>query len=599
MAFKYLKTILFFQRKYNRYLMGILVLSVLYAFFEGLNVAVLFPIVNSVIKADIPASKESVVINFLDKLIGFIPIRDTFIAACILVIIIVVLKNIFRYLYMILSAYSSYKIWEDTQKQLYVKYINADYRYFLDHKHGEIVYRLDKAPGATGAILKLIPQFVTEILKILVVCAVLMSMSFLVTCGIIVVAGIFYLFTRNISRKISYLLGKGRMLATEQQNILINEMINGIKQIKVFLAQRLWTLRFYRATDTYFKLAKKDALWVNMPSSALEVFALTALCVSLIFVKKFSQAGLISNLPILGVFAYAFQRLMPSLGIITSMRMQIMGELPVVETLVSIIDEDMSYLKDADGVITSLNNNIEFRDVSFSYPGRIDVLKDISLSFDKNKCTAIVGPSGSGKTTMVNLLIRLFDATAGSILVDGIDIRSYSRDSWLGKVGFVSQDTFIFHASVRDNISFGIDNVSMEDIIKAAKISNAHEFIMNLSEGYDTVVGEKGMKLSGGERQRIAIARAILRNPQILIFDEATSALDNVSQSLIQEAINRIVKDHTVILIAHRLSTIANADKIIVLDKGRLRETGIHSDLVAKRGYYWKLYNSEEGLVSA
>ena len=274
--------------------------------------------------------------------------------------------------------------------------------------------------------------------------------------------------------------------------------------------------------------------------------------------------------------------------------MQIMGGLPILEILHSVINEKMTYLKDGAKVMSSFNKEIELDNVSFSYPGRSEALKDISISFGKNKCIAIVGQSGSGKTTMVNLLIRLFDPTEGAILVDGIDLKDYKRDSWLGKIGFVSQDTFIFHASVLDNIAFGLDNVSKEYIIASAKTANAHDFIMALPEGYDTVVGEKGMKLSGGEQQRIAIARAVLRKPQILIFDEATSQLDNVSQSLIQNAINKIVKDHTVILIAHRLSTIVNADKIIVLDKGLIREIGTHSELIAKKMFYWKLYNNEQ-----
>jgi ABC-type multidrug transport system fused ATPase/permease subunit len=550
-------------------------------------------------KEDVAIGSTSRIMQMLNRLIGIIPISDTFIAACIFVIIIVVCKNIFRYLYMVLSSFASYRIWEDVQKKLFSKYINADYRYFLDHKQGEIVYRVYSAPGAAGGILMLMPQLLTEIMKILVISAILFSMSFSVTCGVIIVAGLFYFFTRSISTKISYFLGKGRMEAGQEQNILANEMINGIKQIKIFLAEKRWISGFYRAMDSYFRLAKRDTLWNNMPVSALEIFALTVLSIFLIFVRRFSPQNLVSNIPLLAVFGYAFQRVMPSLSLVTNLRMQIMGNLPVLETLRSVMDEKMTYLKDGTKVLDSFKEKIEFRNVSFSYPGRPEVLKNVSISFEKNKCIAIVGASGSGKTTMVNLLIRLFDPTEGNILVDNVELRDYKRDSWLGKIGFVSQDTFIFHASVHDNIAFGLDGASMEDIVKAARTANAHEFILGLPDSYDTIVGEKGMKLSGGEQQRIAIARAILRNPQILIFDEATSALDNVSQFLIQNAIQRIVKDHTVILIAHRLSTIVTADKIIVLDKGEVKEIGVHSELIAKRGFYWQLYNNEGELVLA
>ncbi|MCX5715525.1 MAG: ATP-binding cassette domain-containing protein [Candidatus Omnitrophica bacterium] len=276
------------------------------------------------------------------------------------------------------------------------------------------------------------------------------------------------------------------------------------------------------------------------------------------------------------------------------MRIQILNSLPALEVLYETVNEKMTCLKDGSRIMESFNDKIEFRNVSFAYPDRLEVLKDFSISFEKNSCIAIAGQSGSGKTTIINLIIRLLDPTKGAVLVDGVDLKDYKKSSWLGRIGFVSQDTFIFHASVRDNIRFGLEDVSDEDVIKAATIANAHTFILNLPDGYDTIVGERGMKLSGGEQQRIAIARAIVRNPQILIFDEATSALDNLSQSLIQNSINKIIKDHTVILIAHRLSTIVTADKIIVLDKGEVKETGSHGALIAKKGYYWSLYNNEK-----
>lgn len=591
----YLRVILFFIKNYKIYVIGILVLSLLYAIFEGLNIAALFPIITSVINIDAGPEGGSGILKFLNALIGIIPVKDIFIGACILVILIVIFKNVFRYMYMVFSTYASYKIWRDIQRRLFSKYISADYKYFLDHKQGEIVYRLYTAPASVGGILKLIPQLLTEILKILTIGIILFSMSFSVTCGIIVIAAIFYFFTRGISRRVSYLIGKGRLETTEEQNILINEMISGIKQIKVFLAEKRWIKRFYDSMDTYFKLAKKDTLWINMPTSALEIFALTALAVFLIAMRRFSSQNLASNLPLIGVFAYAFQRVMPSLSLVTTLKMQIMSDLPVLEMIRSVINETMSDIKDGAEEMRSFNESIRFDRVSFYYPGRPEALDKVTISFEKNKCTAIVGQSGSGKTTLVNLIIRLFDPKEGCVLADNTDIRNYKRESWLSKIGFVSQDTFIFHASVRENIAFGFD-LGMDRVIEAAKIANAHDFITKLPNGYDTVVGEKGMKLSGGEQQRIAIARAILRNPQILIFDEATSALDNVSQSLIQSSINKIVKDHTVILIAHRLSTIANADKIIVLDNGIIKETGNHLELIAKKGFYWRLYNKEESV---
>lgn len=590
-----LETLLFFIKGYKKYIFGVSIFSILFAIFEGLNVAILFPIISSVINSDVGSNMNGGrVIQILNSIIRIIPIKDMFIATCIFLIVIVILKNIFRYLCMVMSAFASYRIWEDIQNKLFSKYINADYEYFLNHKQGEMVYRLYNAPASAGGTLKLIPQLLTEALKVFIIGVMLFSMSFSVTCGIVVIAAIFYIFTGGLARKISYFLGKGRTEAAEEQNVLINEMISGIKQIRVFIGENRWVLNFHKAVDKYFKLAKKDILWINLPISVLEIFALSALSIFLIFLKRYSPDNFVSNLPLVGVFGYAFQRIMPSLSVITNTRMQIMGDMATLEILHSVLIEEMSHLKDGEIIVQSFNNEIKFCNVSFSYPGRSEVLNNISVSFEKNKCIAIVGQSGSGKTTMVNLIIRLFNPTQGAVIVDGVNLKDCKKDSWLGKISFVSQDTFIFHASVRDNITFGLENISIEDIVNAAKIANAHDFILNLSSGYDTVVGERGMKLSGGEQQRLSIARAILRKPQILIFDEATSALDNVSQSLIQSSINKIVKNHTVILIAHRLSTIVNADKIIVLDKGLIREIGTHDELITKKMVYWKLYNNEQ-----
>ncbi|MCX5715319.1 MAG: ABC transporter transmembrane domain-containing protein, partial [Candidatus Omnitrophica bacterium] len=282
------KTIFFFIKKYKKYITWITTFSILYAIFEGLSIAALFPIINSVVNMNSVVASGGGVIKLLNIFIRIIPVKDVFIAACIFVILTVILKNIFRYLYLGLTSYGSYRVWEDLQEELFIKYINADYRYMLDHKQGEIVYKLNGPPSETGSALQLIPQSLTEILKVTLILGVLFSMSFLVTCGVIVIGGIFYFATRSASRKTSYFLGKGRVEACEEQSVLINEMISGIKQIKVFLSEKRWISKFYNATGRYFSMAKKDALLSNMPASALEIFALVTLSIVLICIRKFS-----------------------------------------------------------------------------------------------------------------------------------------------------------------------------------------------------------------------------------------------------------------------------------------------------------------------
>jgi len=307
-----------------------------------------------------------------------------------------------------------------------------------------------------------------------------------------------------------------------------------------------------------------------------------------------NPAGFIQLIPVFGTFGIALLRLLPLMSNSGTLMMQIMSSLPNCELVYSTLTGEYSYIQDGKRELTAFQSNISLENVSFSHKGRSKTLEDISITFEKGKTTAIVGPSGAGKTTIVDLLLRLFDPDKGEVKIDGVNLKEYKLSSWLNRIGFVSQDTFIFHDSAKNNITFGSDGYPDEEVIKAAKGANAHNFILEFPEGYDTIVGDRGMRLSGGQRQRIAIARAMVRKPEILILDEATSALDNVSETLVQEAINRVSKERTVIIVAHRLSTIINADKVVVLENGRVMEEGTHEELMKRREVYWNLYKSQK-----
>ena len=266
---------------------------------------------------------------------------------------------------------------------------------------------------------------------------------------------------------------------------------------------------------------------------------------------------------------------------------------PNLETIYQFLNDSRYHrIKDGFRTFDILTSDIVFDRVSFSYYQDQNLIEGINLTLRRKKITALVGHSGSGKSTLVSLLLRYYDVSGGRILINGYDLHEYNRKTLLQKVGYVSQDTFIYNATIRENISFGGD-YSKDEIIEAAKKANIHAFIASLPEGYESIVGDQGIKLSGGEKQRIAIARALVRRPEILVLDEATSNLDNESESIVQDSINHVSKNITTFIIAHRLSTIRKADTIYVMSKGKILESGNHDELMARKGCYYELYESE------
>jgi len=483
----------------------------------------------------------------------------------------------------------------DTAKQQVVRrYVTVPYGWFLERKLGHLLYTALTAPLRVAVLLHKVPQLVAEALNLAAVGIVLLLAWPLAACVLGLVGLGYGGLTYLLGRRVSYHTGAGRAEAAAEQEALASELFSGIRQISVFGVAQAWLSRFRQVSRRYREFFIKDYFWLAVPRSLLEVTSVLLLAGLIAWHVAGGSAMSASHLPVLGVFGIALVRLLPSLTTFGRLRMELFAALPDAERVYQELTAPQPARAEGTRVFRGLQQAIQFEGVTFAHPGREAVLQDMRVTVERGQITALVGASGTGKSTLINLLLGLLEPTAGRILVDGVPLQEYRRTTWLAQIGFVSQDPFIVHATAADNIVFGRVGVTQEAVRQAAQVANAHEFITALPEGYDTLVGERGMKLSGGEQQRLAIARAILGDPDILIFDEATSHLDTLAERQVQAAIDEVSRDRTVLLVAHRLSTVRYADKIAVLEDGRIIEQGSHEQLCQDRGRYYQLVTAGE-----
>ena len=586
----HLQLLFYFLKQYKLIYAGILVLTLCASVLESLSLVAFLPVFSAILED--PGTEQGGIVAPITRIVGLMPFSDLIVSACVLLIGIFFLKTAFTLIREALTAYACGKVLYNVKNEIMDKYAGAQYQFFLDTKQGSLIFNSITAPGNVATLLLKVPQMVAELLRILAIIVVLFFVSTYTTLAIVALGLVYYGAIHHISKKVSYTLGKGRADAATQQTVIANEFLNGIRQIIAFRTAKGWLRRFERENRIFSELYAKGLVWITMPRSLMEFTTVVLMLGLLLILWLFSADTFTAALPKLGIFAIALVRLLPSVTSFGRIRMEMMGSLPQAELAYQSITASIPRRNDGTRDLDSFKKAIIFEDVSFTYQGRDTLLKRVNLAFEKGKVTAIVGPSGAGKTTIINLILGLFEPTNGRITVDGVHMGDYKQDAWLSKIGFVSQEAFIYHSTIAKNISFGRNGHSMDSIVKAATIANAQGFISELPQGYDTLVGERGMKLSGGQQQRIAIARAVLDEPELLIFDEATSSLDTVSERLVQEAIDNVSKNRTVIIIAHRLSTISYADKIIVLDNGLVSEEGTHHELLRNQGHYSRLVAS-------
>lgn len=510
----------------------------------------------------------------------------------ICVVVTSLLKTGFFYLARFVMIRVRTGIIVDLRNAVYNKLLTLHIGFFTNERKGDIISRMTNDVNEVEfSIVQSIEVLFKEPMTIIVYVAALIYLSPELSIFMLILLPL----TGLVIGRVGKSLRKKSVLAQDKLGSLISiieETIGGMRIIKVFNAQERMDNKFKDSNRSYNKVLMR--IWRKRDlASPLSEFLGTLVVVVIMWYGGQMVLGGTATLTSQDFIGYliVFSQIINPAKTFSNAYYSVQKGLASAERIDFILKTDPKIKNPTNPVrLTQFEDKIEYNNVSFKYIDNL-VLKNINLTINKGKTIALVGQSGSGKSTMVDLLPRLHDVTNGKILIDGQDIRNISIRDLRSKMGIVNQEPILFNDTIYNNIAFGVEKATMEQVVEAAKIANAHEFITTTPEGYNTIIGDRGSKLSGGQRQRLSIARAVLANPPILILDEATSALDTESERLVQEAITRVMENRTAIIIAHRLSTIVHADMICVLKNGQIVETGTHSALLAHNGVYKKLYD--------
>lgn len=569
--------------------------------FSLVSLASLVPVLNILFKQSEPVSglmpwalDTKVIFNNFNFYISQEIIRSgeihTLLVICIGVVILFLLKNFFRYMALFYVAVLRNGVVKDLRNSLYHKILILPLAYYSDQRKGDIIARVTSdVQEVEWSILSSLEMLFRDPITIIIYLIAMFKISPQLTLFVLAVLPVAAYLIGLIGRSLRRTSQKGQKKMGELLS-LIEETISGLRIIKGFNAIDYSYRNFDENNRGFMRLMVRLFRKRDLASPVSEFLGIAVTALILWYGGRLilsSEASLTAPKFILyiGIFS---QMIVPAKAITTALYNVEKGSASI-QRINQVLEASEVIEEKPDAVsISGFQDKIEYRDVSFRYEKDF-VLNHIKLTIPKGKMVALVGPSGGGKSTMVDLLPRFYDVTDGGIFIDGKDLRDLRIDNLRGLMGIVNQETILFNGTIADNIAFGMKDARMEDIMHAAKVANAHEFIEKLEDGYNTNIGDRGIKLSGGQRQRISIARAVLKNPPIMILDEATSALDTESERLVQEALLNLMKNRTSIVIAHRLSTIQHADEIVVINEGKITEQGTHNELLAANGMYSRL----------
>ncbi len=596
--------LLSFAKPIEKYAIPYLIFTVLAVIFNTMNLALLAPLLNTLFKegASAPIEQPESWTNVLDQFNYYIQqININFGAyealkwVCGVIVLSVLLSNVFKYFSQRVMENLRIHTLLNLRKTVFNNVMDLQVEYFNEQRKGNIISKIaSDVQVVQYSVTTTLQVLFKEPLQLLAYVAILFAISYKLTLFSMLVIPISGFIISKIVKRL-------RAQASEAQELYglmisyLDEALSGIKIIKAFNAGNRTKDKFHQENLKYSDLGRKMAYRQQLASPVSEFLGVLMVAILVLYggtlvitnQSELSAAEFITYIAI-------FSQVMRPAKAITESFSTIHAGIAAGERVLQLIDEKPK-IQDQEHpfILDGLKKGLTFESVSFAYQEK-KILNNIGLYIPKGKTVALVGPSGGGKSTLMDLIPRFLDTTEGRILIDGLDIRSLDSESLRSHIGIVNQDSILFNDSIKNNIAFGKPEADIKEIMEAAKIANAHDFISRTSKGYDSNIGDRGTKLSGGQKQRICIARAVLQNPPILLLDEATSALDAESERLVQDALNKLMVNRTTLVIAHRLSTIQKADLILVLDNGEIVEQGTHHELLYKEGLYSRLIEMQQ-----
>ncbi|MGJ1318575.1 ABC transporter ATP-binding protein [Sphingobacterium spiritivorum] len=598
--------LLSFAKPIEKYAIPYIICTLVTVIFSTLNLALLAPLLHTLFNTEGEVKAALVEPDGMFDILGYFNYYanwanqeygpyEALKIVCIVIVISVLVSNAFRYFSQRIMENLRIHTLLNLRKAVFGNVMDLHLGYFSGQRKGDVISKIASdvqvvqfsVTGTLQVVFKEPLQLIAYLIMLFVISAKLTLFSMLV----IPVSAFF------ISRIVKTLKAQAQEGQQSYANMItyLDEALSGVRIIKAFNATDFVKNRFNNENHRYANIMRRMVRRQQMGSPVSELLGVVMVAVILLYGGSLVLSGS-GDLPAADFIAYIaiFSQIMRPAKAITDSFSNIHNGVAAGERVLELIDERSEVVDKADAVaVDNFNSDIRFEHVDFAY-GEHKVLSDINLTIEKGKTIALVGPSGGGKSTLVDLIPRFMDVTGGKVLFDGKDLRDLNQESLRRLIGVVNQDSILFNDTIFNNIAFANESASQEQVEAAAKIANAHQFILNTEEGYQTNIGDRGAKLSGGQRQRLCIARAVLKNPPIMLLDEATSALDTESEKLVQEALYKLMENRTTVVIAHRLSTIQNADKIVVVEGGKIVEYGTHSELLVKQGLYKRLIDMQQ-----